>query len=95
MSEVFYGYILEDNGTHYGRTELNSSNCKDIVEFIFNGRVQNKKVLITDIWDLPVIVSQWPDSFIDKINVDKIDHKAFIETAIEVLSEKGKTLNDN
>ena len=95
MSEVFYGYILEDNGTHYGRTELNSSNYKDIVEFIFDGRVQNKKVLIADIWDLPVIVSQWPDSFIDKINVDKIDHKAFIETAIEVLSEKGRTLNDN
>ena len=89
MSEIFYGYIMEDDDTHYGYTELDATNYREIAEFIFSGRVKNKKVLITDILDLPVIIAETPGIFVDRINTEKINSNSFVITASEMLKEKG------
>lgn len=72
---VYYGYVFEKDGTHYGRIELDATNYEEIAKFINNNPEKDK--MITDVWDLPVLTTI--GNFLDRMDTSKVDRSELLK----------------
>lgn len=82
---IYFGYVFEEDGTHYGRIELKASDYKLLARFITDNPGKDK--MITDILDLPVIVTCGP--FVDRLNPNEIDRELLMKELTPLLKALG------